>query len=53
MREANDRKKEIEREHSEALNLLREQQSDIQKKVSSSTDKTKAYESIETLQVGT
>ncbi|KAF6216072.1 hypothetical protein GE061_000410 [Apolygus lucorum] len=50
MREAADRKKEIEKEHSEALNLLREQQSEIQKKVTTTSEKTKAYESIETLQ---
>ncbi|BES90149.1 Variant SH3 domain [Nesidiocoris tenuis] len=50
MREANDRKKEIEKEHTEALNLLKEQQSDIQKKLSSTSEKTKAYESIESLQ---
>lgn len=51
MREATDKRKEIEKEHSEALALLKEKQSDIQRKLTSTSEKTKAYESIETLQV--
>lgn len=51
MREANDRRKEIEKEHTETVSLLQEQQTEIQRKVATATDKSKAYESIETLQV--
>ena len=51
MREATDRRKEIEKEHSETLALLKEKQSDIQRKVSTTSEKSKAYENIETLQV--
>ncbi|XP_066905379.1 RIMS-binding protein 2 [Halyomorpha halys] len=50
MREATDRRKEIEKEHGETLALLKEKQSDIQRKVTSTSEKSKAYESIETLQ---
>ncbi|XP_073998892.1 RIMS-binding protein 2-like isoform X2 [Rhodnius prolixus] len=50
MREANDRRKEIEKEHTETVSLLQEQQTEIQRKVATATDKSKAYESIETLQ---
>ena len=50
MREATDKRKELEKEHSEALTQLKEKQIEVQRKLGSS-DKAKAYESIETLQV--
>ncbi|KAK9498069.1 hypothetical protein O3M35_003951 [Rhynocoris fuscipes] len=50
MREANDRRREIEKEHTETLTLLKEQQSEIQRKTTTAADKNKAYESIEALQ---
>ncbi|XP_054290498.1 peripheral-type benzodiazepine receptor-associated protein 1-like isoform X8 [Macrosteles quadrilineatus] len=50
MREASDKRKELEREHTEALTQLREKQNEIQRKFGNTSDKTKAYESIETLQ---
>ncbi|XP_024084394.1 peripheral-type benzodiazepine receptor-associated protein 1 isoform X4 [Cimex lectularius] len=50
MREATDKRKEIEKEHTETLNLLKEQQWKIQKTVTNSSEKSKAYEVIETLQ---
>lgn len=51
MRDASDKRKELEREHSEALTLLREKQNEVQRKLGNTSEKTKAYESIETLQV--
>lgn len=51
MRDASDKRKELEREHSEALTLLREKQNEVQRKLANTSEKTKAYESIETLQV--
>ncbi|KAG8242483.1 benzodiazepine receptor binding [Homalodisca vitripennis] len=50
MREASDKRKELEREHTEALTQLREKQNEIQRKLGNTNDKTKAYESIESLQ---
>ncbi|XP_039298084.1 RIMS-binding protein 2 [Nilaparvata lugens] len=50
MRETADVRKELEREHSEAVNQLKEKQIEIQRKQGSAAEKTKAYENIETLQ---
>lgn len=51
MREATDKRKELEREHSEALTQLKEKQTEVQRKLGTASDKAKAYENIETLQV--
>ncbi|XP_075220462.1 RIMS binding protein [Lycorma delicatula] len=50
MRETADFRKELEKEHTEAVNQLKEKQFEVQRKLGSANDKSKAYENIETLQ---
>ncbi|XP_046980705.1 peripheral-type benzodiazepine receptor-associated protein 1-like [Schistocerca americana] len=54
MREAADKRKELEREHAEALTQLREKQNEAQRltkqRDASSREKSKSYETIEALQ---
>lgn len=52
MREASEKRKELEREHSEALTELRDKQNAVQRKLGNTSEKSKACESIESLQVG-
>lgn len=51
MREASEKRKELEREHTEALTQLRDKQNAVQRKLGNTTEKSKACESIESLQV--
>lgn len=55
MREAADKRKELEREHAEVLTQLREKQNEVQRiskqSCSSSIDRNKSYETVEALQV--
>lgn len=56
MRDAADKRKELERQHAEALSQLRDKQSELQRLTKFSTNtssekKNKNYETIEALQV--
>lgn len=51
MREASEKRKELEREHTEALTQLRDKQNAVQRKLGNTSEKSKACESIESLQV--